>query len=274
MPRFESDQVLFGQLASGWWRTRGNSPRSMPDQPRKGRMITKRVKCRLSQSPGHHGFCPAILSCFSAFSWFRTLSSNACHGRGWLALDRCRHHLVTGIREFGGRVHDRTNFHAGLPCRKLRDELQRLVQIPGLNDRESTQALLGLGEWAVGYGQPPLPPAHCLGGANRLKAHGNDVMPALPNPFIPSGGILALRHDLGHVCLGRSRTLIVVNQASEFHGFLLIFVVETFAVVRWHGPGSTITYCPGPTGLHQAVERDSENRHFAELCLFTESRRV
>src|SRR5262249_51268824 len=67
----------------------------------------------------------------------------------YLLPDGRRDLPIARINRFSVRIHHRPQLNAREPGGELGEELQRLVQVSGLDDREAAQDFLGLGEWSV-----------------------------------------------------------------------------------------------------------------------------
>src|SRR5438034_972141 len=100
--------------------------------------------------------------------------------------------------------------------RDLRGHLEGVVQIAGVDEVESAQLLLRLGEGTVGGGQLAVPDPHGRGRVNRLERLPRDVVAALADP-LGEGVVLAhegVRLALGH---GAQLLLLIVDQAKVLH---------------------------------------------------------
>jgi AcrB/AcrD/AcrF family len=125
--------------------------------------------------------------------------------------------LVDRVGKFGVRINNGAYFDAQQRRRELRDQLKRLVQVPGIDNGEPAQAFLGLGEGPIGNGQLAVPLAHGPGGPNGLKAGRENVVSGLLKFLGPGGGAVALGDNRGQVRLRNGVLLLVVNQAGVFH---------------------------------------------------------
>jgi hypothetical protein len=154
-------------------------------------------------------------------------------------------HLALLVERIGRRLpgfQDRPDLHASSPCpRECRGKLQSFVEILGIDEREAAQALLRLGERAVGDRQLAVADAHGRGGTARLETRCRDVMPPFLQFFDPAN---ARPNQRIHFALRQGGELffLVVAQAKKSHGDLLIGVRTQWqrAIVVRRNVGSTM----------------------------------
>ena len=105
--------------------------------------------------------------------------------------------------------------------RPPRRDLDGLIQVPGIDQEEPTQLLLGLGEEAVGHRLLAASNPHGAGGLNALECVRDDQVTALPQgldigqSLAPEGVPLALGQ-------GVELLLFFVGQAQVLHCMLQV----------------------------------------------------
>src|SRR5438045_9573010 len=92
------------------------------------------------------------------------------------AMDGFNDFPIVWIGQFSAGLHDRPDFDAEQLSPKLRDEVEGLGHVPGIDDCKAAQEFLGLGERTVGYDLLTPIVAYRLGRPNRLQPRGEDKM--------------------------------------------------------------------------------------------------
>src|SRR5690242_16042112 len=88
-------------------------------------------------------------------------------------------------------------------AREPLDQFEGLIQVAGLDDRETCQELFGLGEGAVRHRYVAVLIVYRLGRPNRLKSPGKDEMSGFLNLRLPEGGGTASFRNAGQLRLRR-----------------------------------------------------------------------
>src|SRR5688572_3420240 len=117
-----------------------------------------------------------------------------------------------------GEVHHRPHLDRAEPRRRnARRDLDRLVQVLGLDEVVAAQLLLRLGERAIGGRRLPVPHPHRHRGLRRVERIAADVLACLLDVV---GEREVLTHDRVRLVLRPRRpvALVLVDQAQVFHG--------------------------------------------------------